>query len=78
MRRAQQLLCIIFKKVGKDYEYLLLRRTAERGGFWQPVSGGLEDSDASQLKGAYREIDEEAGDLEKLKEKIKAYPLSRC
>jgi dATP pyrophosphohydrolase len=60
MRKAQ-VLTIIFRKNETDYEYLLLRRIPEKGGFWQPPSGGVEDSDKSKLDCAYREVFEEAG-----------------
>lgn len=59
--RTAQLFCIVFRKKGEDYEFLLLRRIPQKGGFWQPVSGGLEESDASKLEAAYRELKEEAG-----------------
>ncbi len=48
--------CIVFRKK-EDYEFLLLKRIPEKGGFWQPVTGALEDE--SKLNGAYREVLEE-------------------
>ncbi len=59
--RTAQLFCIVFRKKGTDYEYLLLRRIPTKGGFWQAVSGGFEKTDASRLEGAYRELKEETG-----------------
>ena len=59
--RTAQLFCIVFRKKGVDYEFLLLRRIPEKGGFWQPVSGGYEETDANKLEAAYREVKEEAG-----------------
>ena len=50
---------IIFRKNGKKYEFLLLKRIASRGGFWQFLTGGLEDTDKSPLDCAFREIKEE-------------------
>jgi dihydroneopterin triphosphate diphosphatase len=41
-------------------EYLLLRRTAARGGFWQGVSGGVEAGE-SLAEAARREVREETG-----------------
>ena len=51
----------MFRKKREDYEYLLLRRIPSKGGFWQPVSGGFEESDPSKLEAAYRELKEETG-----------------
>lgn len=59
--RTAQLFCIVFRKKGADYEYLLLRRISTKGGFWQAVSGGYEESDVNKLEAAYREMKEEAG-----------------
>lgn len=44
----------------KRFEILLLLLTPERGGFWQPVTGGV-DSDESYEEGAIREATEETG-----------------
>ena len=54
MRQAVQ--AIAFRKKD-DYEFLLLKRIPQKGGFWQPATGGLEDE--SHLEGAYRELQEE-------------------
>ncbi len=32
---------IIFKKIGNNINYILLKRIHEKGGFWQPISGDL-------------------------------------
>lgn len=45
---------------GKSWEYLLLRRTAEREGFWQGVSGSLELGEDFE-EAARRELFEETG-----------------
>ena len=50
--------CIIFRKK-EDYEFLLLKRIPEKGEFWQPVTGALEEE--TKLEGAYREVLEETG-----------------
>jgi len=57
--RKVQLECIVYCKKENSYEYLLLKRIPEKGGFWQPPCGGLEESDKSKLDAAYREIQEE-------------------
>lgn len=41
-------------------KFLLLRRSRDRGGFWQPVSGGIEENESS-VQAAKREIFEETG-----------------
>jgi lipoyl(octanoyl) transferase len=46
--------------VGADGRVLLLRRSAERGGFWQPVTGRIEPGEAPS-KAARRELREETG-----------------
>ncbi len=51
---------VIFRFVNGSYEYLLLKRIASRGGFWQPVTGGLEEGE--ELHDAIvREVREETG-----------------
>jgi 8-oxo-dGTP pyrophosphatase MutT (NUDIX family) len=41
-------------------EYLLLKRSADRGGFWQGVTGGLEAGESLE-QAARREVTEETG-----------------
>lgn len=69
MRLPIQLEAIIFRRKATSasagqsadaFEFLLLRRIPQKGGFWQPVSGGLEETDATKLDGVLREIREEA------------------
>jgi len=45
---------------GRSWEYLLLRRTSEREGFWQGVTGALEYSESLE-EAAQRELLEETG-----------------
>jgi dihydroneopterin triphosphate diphosphatase len=49
---------IVFRKEDRQVEFLLLKRTAKRGGFWQPVTGGVEEGEtiSEALK---REVNEE-------------------
>ncbi len=58
--RKIQVQSIVFRKKENKQEFLLLKRTAEKGGFWQPVSGGMEPEDKTILDTAYRELKEEA------------------
>ncbi|MBU0472508.1 MAG: NUDIX domain-containing protein [Nanoarchaeota archaeon] len=53
--------CIIFRKKLKTYEFLLLKRTPQKGSFWQPPGGVYEKKDKSKLEGVYREVFEETG-----------------
>ncbi|HSM92018.1 MAG TPA: lipoyl(octanoyl) transferase LipB [Anaeromyxobacteraceae bacterium] len=46
--------------VGADGRVLLLRRSPERGGFWQPVTGRIEAGEAP-IDAARRELGEETG-----------------
>ena len=50
---------IVFRKNKESYEFLLLKRVEEQGGFWQYVIGKLENEDESLLDGCFREIKEE-------------------
>lgn len=56
-----QVECIVYKKVGNNLEFLLLKRISKEGGFWQPPCGRLEKNDKSNLDAAYRELFEETG-----------------
>jgi 8-oxo-dGTP pyrophosphatase MutT (NUDIX family) len=60
MRLPIQVEAIIFRKNDNKIEYLLLKRTPERNGFWQPVTGGLEEGE-TRAEALCREIEEEIG-----------------
>jgi dATP pyrophosphohydrolase len=51
---------VIFSDQKLDREYLLLRRVASLGGFWQSVTGSLEEGESHQQT-ACREVREETG-----------------
>lgn len=51
---------IVYRKKGQEFEVLLLKRTAERGGFWNVVNGTLELKD-SVINCRKRELFEETG-----------------
>lgn len=53
----QAVQAIAFRK-RENYEFLLLKRIPAKGGFWQPVTGRLEEE--TLLEGACRELQEEA------------------
>jgi len=45
MRLPIQVQAILFRKTNREIQYLLLKRTPEKEGFWQPVTGGLEEEE---------------------------------
>jgi len=51
---------IVYRNKGKEIELLLLKRTAERGGFWNVVNGTLELQE-SAIDCRKRELFEETG-----------------
>ena len=51
---------IVYRKKGQEWEILLLKRTAERGGFWNVVNGTLELQE-SAIDCRTRELFEETG-----------------
>lgn len=57
-RQPVQVLVHPLRLVGRDWEYLLLRRLPSRGGFWQGVTGGVEGQE-SLADAARRELIEE-------------------
>ena len=51
---------ILFRRIDGEIQYLLLKRNPEREGFWQPVTGGLEEGE-TKIETLKREIREETG-----------------
>jgi len=60
MRLPIQVQGILFRKISGDIQYLLLKRTQEKEGFWQPVTGGLEEGE-TKVEALKREVWEETG-----------------
>jgi dATP pyrophosphohydrolase len=60
MRLPIQVQAIVFKKISRRLHYLLLKRTPEREGFWQPVTGGLEEGE-TVIEALERVVLEETG-----------------
>ena len=60
MRLPIQVEAIIFRRNGYKVEYLLMKRLPERNGFWQPVTGGVEEGE-TRNETLRREIREETG-----------------
>ena len=59
-RTDQLILGIVFKRGESGLFYLLLKRNPRQGGFWQPVTGGVEDTETLE-EALRREIREETG-----------------
>ncbi len=59
LRDRVNIVVFIFTGISEPY-FLLLRRSQDRGGFWQPVSGGIEGNEDS-MQAVKREIFEETG-----------------
>jgi dihydroneopterin triphosphate diphosphatase len=51
---------VVFAECGGERQYLLLKRKADRGGFWQSVTGSLEVGE-TRAQAAVREVFEETG-----------------
>ena len=61
IRKGNQIEAIIFKKDEKNnYQFLLLKRIEIKGGFWQSISGGIEENETAE-DAVKREIKEEIG-----------------
>jgi len=60
MRLPIQIEGIIFRKNNAKLEFLLLKRNKGRGGFWQPITGGLEEGETIK-ETLLRELKEETG-----------------
>jgi dATP pyrophosphohydrolase len=60
MRIPIQVLIYPVRKTKDSWEYLMLRRVRDRGGFWQGVTGAPENNE-SISEGAERELIEETG-----------------
>jgi len=60
MRLPIQVQAILFRKSNEKIQYLIMKRTPEREGFWQPITGGLEESE-TRVEALRREVFEETG-----------------
>src|SRR5256885_15876466 len=60
---------VIFAEGAGEREYLLLRRVRSHGGFWQSVTGSLEEGETHR-EAAVREVEEETGILHREDELI--------
>lgn len=60
IRKGNQIEAIVFRKNKNNYEFLLLKRIPEKGGFWQPITGEIEEDETSE-EAVKREMAEEIG-----------------
>ncbi len=60
MRLPIQIEAILYKRTDGEIRYLILKTIPERGGFWQPITGGLEEGETKR-EALKREIKEETG-----------------
>jgi len=60
MRLPIEVEAIIFRRNNTRIEYLLLKRLPQKNGFWQPVTGGMEEGETRE-EALRREIMEETG-----------------
>ncbi len=60
MRLPIEIEGILYKRTGGEIKYLLLKRHPEKGEFWQPITGGLEEGE-TKVEALKREIREETG-----------------
>jgi len=58
MRLPIQVQAILFRESNEKIQYLVMKRTLEREGFWQPVTGGLQEGE-TRVEALRREVLEE-------------------
>jgi dATP pyrophosphohydrolase len=58
MRLPIQVQGILFRKINGEIQYLLLKR--QKQGFWQPVTGGMEEGE-KRIEALKREVSKETG-----------------
>ena len=67
MRTEKQIEVFLYKRdPKKGFLFLLMRRVPKRGGFWQPLTGGVEDKETLE-EAIKRETLEETGVVKLLK-----------
>jgi len=59
-KQPRSIQVVILARSAREIRYLLLRRIASHGGFWQSVTGSLE-GDETHMRAAVREVLEETG-----------------
>lgn len=59
-KRVGQVEVIVYRKGKEEHEFLMMKRIESKGGFWQPVTGGI-NAGEDILDAAHREVLEETG-----------------
>jgi dATP pyrophosphohydrolase len=65
-KRTTQVEVIVFKIINNEVIFLLLKRNKQKGGFWQPITGGVEENEGLD-QAAKRELREETSITEYLR-----------
>jgi dihydroneopterin triphosphate diphosphatase len=68
-KQPRSIQVVIFASAAREYHYLLLKRVASQGGFWQSVTGSLEGEETHRVA-AVREVVEETGIIAREEELI--------
>lgn len=58
--RIAQVEIIVFKIIDNKVLFLLLKRNEQKGGFWQPITGGVQEGE-DLISAVNRELKEETG-----------------
>lgn len=59
-KRIAQVEIIVFKIIDNKVLFLLLKRNEQKGGFWQPITGGVHEGE-DLIQAVSRELEEETG-----------------
>jgi lipoyl(octanoyl) transferase len=60
VNRVGQVQVVVLRQTGTAWQVLMLKRSPADGGFWQPVTGGINPGE-DPAKAALRELGEETG-----------------
>lgn len=60
MRRPEEILVVVYRRASSGAEFLVLKRSPERQGYWHLVAGALEEDEGAAAAAA-RELFEETG-----------------
>ncbi|MCX7805443.1 MAG: NUDIX pyrophosphatase [Planctomycetota bacterium] len=58
--KGVSVVAFVFRQQANTVQFLMLKRSKERGGFWQPVSGTIKGRETA-AQAAMREVEEETG-----------------